>query len=168
MTKDSTTPDLVELTRRSYRHGSARDWDGVMTIYGPDSVWDMSAVGLGVFEGCDDIRGFFEDWTGPYEGFEQELEEVRDLGNGVVFQVARHDARPVGSAAFVEFRYALVAVWVDGLIERATAYADIDEARAAAERLAEERGRRCRGRTWRLCGAGSSSGARHPSRHGRV
>jgi hypothetical protein len=140
MPEESTTPALVELTLRSYRQGSARDWDGVMTVYGPDSVWDMSSVGLSVFEGGDDIRRLFEDGTAPYEGFEQDLEEIRDLGNGVVFQVARHDARLLGSAALVELRYALVAVWADGLIEKATAYTDLDEARAAAERLAKERG----------------------------
>jgi hypothetical protein len=33
-----------------------------------------------------------------------------------------------------------VLTWLDGAIERATNYFDIDEARAAAERLAEERG----------------------------
>jgi hypothetical protein len=33
-----------------------------------------------------------------------------------------------------------VVTWIDGLIERTTNYFDIDEARAAAERLAEERG----------------------------
>jgi hypothetical protein len=30
--------------------------------------------------------------------------------------------------------------WADGLIERVTTFLDIDEARAAAERLAQERG----------------------------
>jgi len=33
-----------------------------------------------------------------------------------------------------------VTTWAHGLIERATYYADIDEARAAAERLGQERG----------------------------
>ena len=39
-------------------------------------------------------------------------------------------------------RSASVGAWVDGLIVRVTIYpeTDIDEARAAAERLAEERG----------------------------
>jgi hypothetical protein len=41
---------------------------------------------------------------------------------------------------FVELRYAVVATWVDGLIQRITSYADIDQARADAERLAQERG----------------------------
>jgi hypothetical protein len=37
--------------------------------------------------------------------------------------------------------YGGVAIWRDGLIERFTVYAtDIDQARAAAERLAQERG----------------------------
>ena len=37
-------------------------------------------------------------------------------------------------------RYAIVAVWVEGLIVRIMNYTDIDEARGAAERLAESRG----------------------------
>jgi hypothetical protein len=35
---------------------------------------------------------------------------------------------------------ASVATWTNALIERTTTYPDIDEARAAAERLAQERG----------------------------
>jgi hypothetical protein len=44
-----------------------------------------------------------------------------------------------GSSREIEARYAAVNVWVDGLIESVTNYADIDQARAAAERLAHER-----------------------------
>jgi len=44
-----------------------------------------------------------------------------------------------GSTRFVESRPAQVTTWANGLIERTTSYPDIDEARAAAERLAEER-----------------------------
>jgi hypothetical protein len=48
--------------------------------------------------------------------------------------------RLAGSSGFVEFRYAGVSAWRDGLIEWVTTYTDVDAARAAAERLAEERG----------------------------
>ena len=48
--------------------------------------------------------------------------------------------RPVGSSSEVRQRTAGVTVWAGGLIERVTFYLDIDQARAAAERLAEERG----------------------------
>ena len=39
----------------------------------------------------------------------------------------------------VRLRYAAVGVWADGLVVRVTNYTDVDEARAAAERLAESR-----------------------------
>jgi hypothetical protein len=48
--------------------------------------------------------------------------------------------RPWGSDRVAEFRYAAVSTWADALIDRPTNYTDIDDARGAAERLAEERG----------------------------
>ena len=78
--------------------------------------------------------------TVAYEEFEWRSEEILDLGNGVVFGVARASGRPVGSTGRVENRVVIVAVWEEGLIVRGTTYTDIDEARAAAERLAKERG----------------------------
>jgi hypothetical protein len=50
------------------------------------------------------------------------------------------NARPAGSNGHVRLRYAAVSVWREGVIVRTTNYSDIDEARAAAERLAETRG----------------------------
>jgi hypothetical protein len=49
-------------------------------------------------------------------------------------------ARLTGSDRFVEARVALTSTWLDGLVERVTIDTDIDESRADAERLAEERG----------------------------
>jgi ketosteroid isomerase-like protein len=140
MPQESTTPELEEAVRRSAEAFDRRDFDGILAIFGPDTVLDASPMGGWAFEGRNAIRGFWEDWRGPYEEFEQVIEEFRDLGNGVTFDVILQRARPLGSSGFVEFRYAGVDAWMDGLIERVTAYLDIDEARAAAERLAEERG----------------------------
>ena len=69
------------------------------------------------------------------------FEELLDLGNGVVFALVRQAGRPIGATGYVRQREGWVWVWVEGLIASVTAYpeADIDEARAAAERLAEER-----------------------------
>ena len=92
-----------------------------------------------IFEGRAAIRSFLEDWFGTYEELEFGLEEVRDLGNGVVFAVVIQDGRLVGSAGHVRQREGWVYVWVGGLIARLT-ISEVDEARAAAERLAEERG----------------------------
>jgi hypothetical protein len=57
---------------------------------------------------------------------------------GVVLAVVLQEGRPVGIAGHVQQREGWVYVWVGGLIARFTVY-DIDEARAAAERLAQER-----------------------------
>jgi ketosteroid isomerase-like protein len=138
--EESTTPDLVERTRRAVEAFNRRDWDAAMAFYTPDAVWDMSALGVGVFDGSDAIRGFFDDWLAAYEDFKQVLEEVRHFGNRVTLGLILQRARLPGSDGLVEFRYAAVGTWVNGLIERVTAYTDIDEARAAAERLAQERG----------------------------
>ena len=45
-----------------------------------------------------------------------------------------------GSDALIEARNASVSLVVEGRIVSAATYSDIDEARAAAERLARERG----------------------------
>jgi hypothetical protein len=62
---------------------------------------------------------------------------ARDIDAAMGFYApdAVYDTSPMGLGRF-EGR---VFLWVDGLIERVTAYLDIEEARAAAERLAEER-----------------------------
>ena len=69
-----------------------------------------------------------------------EVEIGTDLGNGIVFVVYRQEGRPAGTSSLVSERYAFVFEVVDGVAVTLTNYTDIDEARAAAERLAKERG----------------------------
>jgi len=138
MSDESTTPDLVELVRRQFEAGNRRDLDAVTSSFAPDAVVDGRVVG-DHFEGRAAIRSFIEDWFGTYEELEFGLEEVRDLGYGIVFAVVVQNGRPAGSAGHVRQREGWVYVWVRGLIARLRTY-DVDEARAAAERLAQERG----------------------------
>ena len=140
MSEESTTPDRVELLRRGAEALSRRDFDEFMSHFAPHAVWDLNAWGIGTFTGVDAIRAFLEDWLGSYEEYLVEVQEVLDLGHGVVFVAYQEDGRPVGSDGRVERRQAHVTVWAAGVIERATVYTDVDEAHAAAERLAEERG----------------------------
>ena len=95
-------------------------------------------MGMGVFEGSTAILGFLEEWMGVYEDFQIEAEEIHDLGNGVTFCIVLQQGRPMGSGGTVQLRYGTCAVWVDGKAVRVWNYPDVDEARAAAERLAEE------------------------------
>ena len=140
MSDESTAPDLVELGSRLIEAGNRGDFDAMLSFFAPDAVWE-GRPGLGAtFEGEAAIRAFWQDWFASYEELWVEQEEVLDLGNGVVFSVALQKARLVGSSGYVRQRSGVVAIWVEGLIERVTLYPDPDEARAAAERLAEERG----------------------------
>jgi ketosteroid isomerase-like protein len=68
------------------------------------------------------------------------LEDLQDLGDGVTFAVNHQEALPVGSTAPIQAREAHVIEWENGLVVRITVYIDIDEARAAAGRLAAELG----------------------------
>jgi ketosteroid isomerase-like protein len=140
MSNESTTPDLVERVRRTSQAANARDIDWAHTFFAPDAVWDMSPMGMGTFEGIEAIRGFFEDWLGPYEEYAMEAEEIVDLGNGVSFAVLLQEGRLVGSSGEVQLRFASAGVWANGLMTRLTNHGDIDESRAAAEQLAESRG----------------------------
>jgi ketosteroid isomerase-like protein len=139
MSQECPTPDLALLVQRRVDAVSARDIDAAMGFYAPHAVYDTSPFGLGRFDGPVAIRGFFEEWWGTYEQSEVALEEIRDLGDGVAFCVLVVRGRLPGAPGWVQLRYASVEQWGDGLVERITNYPDIDEARAAAERLVKER-----------------------------
>ena len=138
--EESTTPDLVELSRCRVDAVVRGDVGAMASFYVSDAIYDSSPMGLEVYEGQAAIRRFFEDWWGAYEASEAKAEEILDLGYGVIFAVLVFNARPVGSGGDVRLRYGVVTVWAEGKVVRDTNYSDIDEARAAAERLAEERG----------------------------
>jgi hypothetical protein len=137
VSEESTTPNAIELTHRAFGFLNQRDLDAVMGLLSPTCVCEMS--GLGVYTGVEAIREFSDDWLGTLYEFAVVVDEIDELGEGVVYieQVA-HRART--ASGFIELPSSLVVVWDSGLIERVIRYDDPDEARAAAERLAEERG----------------------------
>ena len=139
MSQESTTPDLVERTRQVFDAASRQDSDAVLSFFAPDAVMDLSDGGLGTFRGIAAVGGFVEDWFGTWDGYRIDLEEVRDFGNGVVFSVYREQGS-VGSGGRVEQRRAWCLLWVEDLISFVAVYLDPDQARAAAERLAQEPG----------------------------
>ncbi len=137
MSEESTTPDPVELLGRAVEAANRRDLDAAASSFAEDATFDGRALG-DHFQGRTAIRSFLEDWFSTYEELEFGLEEVRDLGNGVVFAVVVQNGRPAGSAGHLRQREGWVFVWVRGLIACLT-ISEVDEARAAAERLAQER-----------------------------
>jgi len=136
MSEESTTPDLVELVHKQFEALNRRDLDGVMSSVAEDGVLDGRAD---LVEGRAAIRGFLDDWFGAYEELQYEIEEATHLGGGVVLAVVIQDGRLVGSAGRIRQREGWVYLWEGGSIARLTT-SEVDQARATAERLAEQRG----------------------------
>ena len=112
-----------------------------MSYGSPDIVLDTAGYGMGTFEGREAAIGFLREWTSSFEDLIIEPDEILDLGHGVVLTLYHQEGRPIGGPSYVRVRSAMVTLWVDGVTVRNTIYteAEIDEARAAAERLAQER-----------------------------
>jgi SnoaL-like domain len=142
--EESTTPNLVELTRRMFEAPIGTSWsqgavvDTFTGFLAPDVVWE--SLGLGTtFEGLAASRDFSGVWMTRFEDYEVDVEEISDLGNGVVFAKSGHAGRPIGSPGHVRMpREVLVHAFV-GMITHVVSSGDTPEARAAAERLAQER-----------------------------
>jgi hypothetical protein len=141
MSERPTTPAPAELTRSVYAYLNSRDLDAIVSLMGPASVWDASRWDLGIHTGPEAIRRFFEGWYGGLAEYGVRVKEMQDLGNGIVFVV--HVAhRAATDRGYLELEAAPVYQWVERTLARMTLYSDHDEARAAAERLAESGGRR--------------------------
>jgi limonene-1,2-epoxide hydrolase len=140
MPEESTTPEPVELTRRLVASASGADVDAVISVCGQDTVRDVHPWGLGTHHGPASIRSFLEGWIGSFDEYQVVAEEALDLGNGAVLAVVTQYAGSARSRSQLQLRSASVFLWTDGVAERVTHYRDIDEGRAAAERLAQARG----------------------------
>ena len=139
MPEESTTHDPAELTRLAFEAANQRDIDAVMSLFAPDAVFQGRVAG-DLFEGRAAIRGFLAEWFGSFAEVRFEVEEFVVLDDGVVLVLVNQEGRPVGVDAQVHQREGWAICWsADGLMVRLTVHADIDEARAAAERLAESR-----------------------------
>jgi ketosteroid isomerase-like protein len=138
MPEHAATPDLSTLVQRVTDAVNARDLDAQMSFFAPDAVYDLSPMGMDVLEGRAAIRAFAKEWESVYEDYAFEAEAIHDLGNGVALTIHKTRGRLHESVAWLEFRYASVAIWTDGLVEWNGNYADLDEGRRVAERLAKE------------------------------
>jgi ketosteroid isomerase-like protein len=139
MSEESTTRDALERARGFCDSIERRDFEPALSFFGPHPVWDMSALGMGAFDGRTQIRDLLEDWSRAYDEWAITFDEFLDCGAGIVFAVVTERGRLAGSTGHVHFRIAVVAAFVERMIVRVSTYTDIDDARTAAERLAEQR-----------------------------
>jgi len=80
-----------------------------------------------------------KEWWSLWEEHDHYVQELVDLGGGVIFTVTREDGHFKGSHGRVEQTMGHVGQWIDSLCVRHTIYLDLNQARTAAERLAQER-----------------------------
>ncbi len=97
MPDESTTSDLVELSYRRLDAINRRDLEAVVNFFAANAVWDMSPIDMGVLAGHAAIRNALKTWWETFPAIVSELDEVLDLGNGVVLQAVTQRGRPTGS-----------------------------------------------------------------------
>lgn len=138
MPDEATMPDPVEFTRRAFVAVNQGDLDAVMSFFAPDAVLDGRVE---LLEGRAKIRGFLTEWLGAFAELRMEGDEFVVLNDGVVLAVVSQEGRLAGVDRQVHQQEGWVICWsADRLIVQLTTRTDIDEARTAAERLAESTG----------------------------
>ena len=140
MAEESTTPDLIALVRHRLEAGDRRDVDAVMGFYAPDAILDASDAGLGTYDGAEAIRAFLQEWWSGYEKHQLVPDEIRPAGEDAVLAIYTLLGWLPGSSEPLRQHNAYLFEFKDGLIVRWTVVMDIAKARAAVERLADERG----------------------------
>jgi ketosteroid isomerase-like protein len=109
---------------------------GVPRLTTPDVVWDM-----GTFRGWPDVpeyRGtegfneFFAKWTGPYDDWDFDLEDLRPTDDSRVVAILTQRGRLRGTDDWVALYYGMIFTVIEGLVSRIEAFATCAEALEAA------------------------------------
>jgi ketosteroid isomerase-like protein len=137
VSEESTTTDLAELVRHLLDAVSRMNGDAFVRCFAPEAIF---LTGVGRFEGPDAIRGYIEDFISSYDEHSYAPDEVHDLGNGVGWFSVEATGRLRGTSDDVHLRFAVVVTHAGGVVSQWTDYVTTDQARAVAERLAQERG----------------------------
>jgi ketosteroid isomerase-like protein len=136
---EESAAEAVDAVWRCRDAVMVRDFEAIEHCFGPN-VRVVTAAS-GTLEGRAAVRGLFEDILRPYETFViEDGSEARSIGNGVVLAAFVISGRMLGSVRELRSPLSSVSVVADGLIEWHAHYTDPEEAGAAAQRLAEERG----------------------------
>ena len=139
MSEQPANSDMAELVRQAFDAGNRHDVDAIVGFHAPDAIWDLSDQGLGTYEGAGAIRGWVEDWFETWADLRLDVLDVVDLGHGVALLRVREEGRMAEGGGHVEQQRGWVILGREGQIARAEIYLNPDDARAAAEGLAEER-----------------------------
>jgi ketosteroid isomerase-like protein len=127
--------DPLEVIREQYTATNARDFDRAMELYADDVVLVVgeSFLNTGTFEGKEAVGEWFGDWFRAFgRDYRFDVEELRDLGGGVVYLSASYGGSGRVSGVEVHDRRAYLYRVEDGLITRVQFFLTRDSAMEAA------------------------------------
>jgi ketosteroid isomerase-like protein len=137
MSADRDVRDHSALVRALFAEVEAgADFRDVLRYFTADAVFDSSPMGMERASGLEAIRAMWETWSGAFEDWHIRPEDVRELARGVVLVTSYQSARPLGSSGEVEMRQWWVLEFAGDRVSSTSLFPTLEEARAAAERLA--------------------------------
>ena len=138
MSEESTTPDLVELTRQAYEAYNGKGITGILGYLDPEVEWRNPAESpnAGVFIGHEGVVEWQSMVDAAFKEMHFEPEWIDQLPQGQVLASVRFRFRAPTSDVPVEVPFAHLATWRDGKITKFSMYTSKAEALAVA-RVAE-------------------------------
>ena len=130
---------IADLTRLAFERWNAREFDGLLELFEPDAVWDMTPAGIpgmGEYRGHEAIRRWFGLWLEVFPESRVEVEDVETRGEWGFVTILQH-ARGGSSGAPVPFHYYGVGRWRDGRLVFVENHIDPEPARAAFVRYTD-------------------------------
>jgi ketosteroid isomerase-like protein len=123
----------VEIVRRMYEEAKTRP-EALYEFLDDEIEWDTSALNMaGTAEGRgpDTVRSFFRTWTGAFEEWNFEADELMDAGDMVIAHIRQWGR---GKTSGVTVQNSFWQVWTlrDGRAIRATHYQEKTDAVEAA------------------------------------
>jgi ketosteroid isomerase-like protein len=124
----------LQTVARMYDAYARRDFELSLSLFDPEIEFSQPAdePGAGTFHGHEGVVQAFAEWTGEWDNYRVEVEELTDLGDQVLART-RHHGRGKGSGVAVELEIFQLWTLRDDKVVRARMYYDEAEARAAGE-----------------------------------
>jgi ketosteroid isomerase-like protein len=124
----------VEIVRQVSDAFASGDSDTLFALVAPEIEWDFSHVDTWleekIYRGYDGIGEFFGKWTGEWDDYRFEVEDIIDAGDRVV-AIVRDEGRGKSSGIKLERQHAEVWTIRDGKVIRIEPYDHKAEALAA-------------------------------------
>jgi ketosteroid isomerase-like protein len=125
----------LKVVRQMYKAFHSGDIDGALGHFDPNVLVDASKArpdNVAIGRGHERLMQIVTSWMTAWKDWREEIEQIRDLGNGMVLVLSVQRGRGKGSGIEVEARWAVVYELAAGVITSMRIYQRSDEALRAA------------------------------------